>query len=208
VRSVLLTASLLFSACLNGSSAMAADEAGALAPKGVGRDDCKALTEVYEKRSQEILLFASWLDGYITSVNTYSNDLYDLAPWQSTDLLAYLVVQFCEKSPEAKLAEAAQWLVQTLSPQRLQSKSPLVDTKSGDKTVKIYRTILQRAQEELIKRGHLSGTADGAYGPKTQAAFEAFQGANQLPKTGVPDQETLFKLFVEPEFGQPPPPKS
>jgi hypothetical protein len=179
------------------TGASAADKAGALAPKGVGRDACKELTKVYNERSQELFLVASWLDGYVTSVNTYSDGLYDVAPWQSTDLLVYLVTQYCKENPEAKIAEAAQWLVQTLSPQRLAEKSNFVETKSGDKTATIYASVLKRAQEELIRRGHLQGTADGAYGPKTQAAFESFQEKNDLAKTGLPDQQTLFKLFLE-----------
>ena len=61
------------------TGASAADKAGALAPKGVGRDACKELTKVYDERSQELFLVASWLDGYVTSVNTYSNGVYDVA---------------------------------------------------------------------------------------------------------------------------------
>jgi hypothetical protein len=183
--------------CASSLGATAADKDGAFAAKGVGRDSCKVLNEVYEKKSDEIFLVASWLDGYVTSVNTFSNNLYDLTPWQSTDLLLYVLVEFCEDNPEVVLAEAAQWLVQFVSAQALQEKSPLVETKVDETTVRIHRTVLRRVQEGLIKSGHLAGGADGAYGPKTRAALEAFQTANNLPTTGLPDQPTLFKMFIE-----------
>ncbi len=43
--------------------------------------------------------------------------------------------------------------------------------------------------------GFLKGSADGAFGPGTSAAVEAFQKAAGLPSTGDPDVRTLIALF-------------
>lgn len=54
---------------------------------------------------------------------------------------------------------------------------------------------VKRMQEALIRLGYLTGTADGAYGPKTRAAVEDFQAANNLSVTGAGNNATLQLLF-------------
>ena len=53
---------------------------------------------------------------------------------------------------------------------------------------------LQQAQQTLSRLGYDPGVADGAYGPRTRQALEAFQQAQQLPVTGVLDTPTLQAL--------------
>jgi peptidoglycan hydrolase-like protein with peptidoglycan-binding domain len=53
---------------------------------------------------------------------------------------------------------------------------------------------LQQAQQTLSRLGYDPGVADGAYGPRTRQALEAFQQAQQLPVTGMLDTPTLQAL--------------
>ena len=50
-------------------------------------------------------------------------------------------------------------------------------------------------QEELIRLGYLSGSADGNYGEKTAAAVKAFQKANGLQVDGSAGPETLNRIY-------------
>ena len=52
-----------------------------------------------------------------------------------------------------------------------------------------------RLQRRLSGLEFFSGTLDGQYGGQTQEAVTAFQKRNNLPKTGVADQQTLNVLF-------------
>ena len=53
---------------------------------------------------------------------------------------------------------------------------------------------VRQAQQRLIDLGLLSGSADGAYGPKTEAALRAYQEQNGLDASGHLDQATLDAL--------------
>jgi len=52
-------------------------------------------------------------------------------------------------------------------------------------------------QQRLIDLGYLRGTADGAFGAKSQAAMRQFQAIHGLEATGMPDDETRQRLFSE-----------
>ena len=54
-------------------------------------------------------------------------------------------------------------------------------------------TEIQRA---LIKMGYLEGPASGQYDDATVDAMKQFQGANQLPATGMPSAHALKRLGV------------
>ena len=53
---------------------------------------------------------------------------------------------------------------------------------------------LRAAQQCLINLGLLTGSADGVYGPRTEAALHAFQESNDLPASGHLDDDTLALL--------------
>lgn len=50
-------------------------------------------------------------------------------------------------------------------------------------------------QQSLIDRGFLEGTADGSFGPKTQAAVKLLQSAYGLEETGEVDRRTLVAAY-------------
>ena len=60
-------------------------------------------------------------------------------------------------------------------------------------------------QHRLAKAGFSPGAADGDFGPATEHAIWAFQKANGMPPTGVPDPATLARLDAELAKSRPPP---
>ncbi len=175
----------------------AADKDGRFAVKGLGRATCTQFLDNANKPQESMLALQLWLDGYLTALNQGLPETYDVASWVSTPLLAKNIADFCasKPSPDPELVALANELVRRLAPERLQTESPLVDIKVGDKQGKIYKDTLRRAQQALKDKGHYRGAADGLFGPQTRSAFEAFQKAEQLQVTGVPDQPTLIKLL-------------
>lgn len=178
-------------------SAAARDKDGAFAVKGVGNETCAALLQAFKEKKPGVEAYINWLEGYLTGLNDASAQTYDVAPWQSPVILFELTARYCDQNPDARLIAAAKAIEQLIRPFRLAQRSPPVEIKVGDRSIRHYQDTLRRAQELLIKAGLLSGKADGAWGPKTQQAFEAYQERSGLKKTGLPDQETLFKLFFE-----------
>ena len=54
---------------------------------------------------------------------------------------------------------------------------------------------VEALQEQLIHLGYLTGSADGDFGPRTEAALFAFQAAAGLEETGIADADTMEALL-------------
>ena len=52
-------------------------------------------------------------------------------------------------------------------------------------------------QQALIDRGFLTGSADGDFGPRTEAALRLLQGEYGLEQTGEVDETTLLALYYQ-----------
>lgn len=179
----------------SGPGALAASENGKYAIKDVGVATCQLYSDEQEKKSKRFFQFVGWVTGYLSGHNRLAKDTADIAPWQSTQLLATYIASYCKKHPEARLVQATNELIKALTPGRLRKTSERIKVEAGGNAMVIYETVLRRAQGILIERGHLSGTADGVFDPATQQAFESFQQANNLEVTGLPDQRTLLTIF-------------
>lgn len=175
--------------------ANAASAAGKYAIKDAGLATCKLYTEEKSKTSKRYFQFVGWVMGYLSAHNRYAKDNADIAPWQSTDLLAALIRNYCRAKPDKRLVDATNQLIAALQPNRLRNSSKRLKVTAGGKALLIYETILRRAQQMLAERGHYTGAADGKFGPATQKALEKFQKANKLTVTGLPDQRTLLLIF-------------
>jgi Putative peptidoglycan binding domain len=182
-------------ACSTPFGAHAASDSGQYAVKGIGIQKCADFTEAYEKRTQGAFVFAGWVDGYISAYNRAHPGTFDAAPWQSVDVLLALIHNHCSKAPEERLFGVVHAMIEFFKEQELAESSPTIETAAGDQKITIYKEVLRRAQEKLVEAGVYKGTPDGLFGPKTQAAFETYQEKNKLPKTGLPDQQTLVNLF-------------
>src|SRR5262249_53724885 len=58
---------------------------------------------------------------------------------------------------------------------------------------------IQSVQQALNDQGYNAGAVDGAMGPRTERALRQFQQAQNLPRTGRPDDRTLDALGVSNE---------
>lgn len=195
IKAKCLTAAAISALCLWSATAQAANEQGQFAVRGVGVMDCANFTKEYKARSQAAFIFAGWLDGYISAVNRLQPGTFDSVPWQLSDFLMLLINNHCAANPDHRLFTVVQQLLAYYGEQRMPTSSERIDAKADDKTVSVYKEVMRRAQLALSKAGVYSGTADGVFGPKTRAAFEAFQEKSNLTKTGLPDQQTLYRLF-------------
>ncbi|MBM3516687.1 MAG: peptidoglycan-binding protein [Alphaproteobacteria bacterium] len=86
-------------------------------------------------------------------------------------------------------------MIQALAPTRLRIRSESLDIKEGEQSITLFRDVLRAAQDRLKEFGYYTGTPDGAFGPATRAALQAFQRERKLAETGLPDQATLYELF-------------
>jgi peptidoglycan hydrolase-like protein with peptidoglycan-binding domain len=65
---------------------------------------------------------------------------------------------------------------------------------SGETTILVYEETLRRVQKQLADRKLYNSRIDGKFGDGTRRALEAFQKAENIAATGLPDQLTLFRL--------------
>lgn len=188
---ILLAAAALIVA----GAAEAADQEGRFAVKGAGAASCGRFVDLRAKKSPSVLAFAGWLQGYLTAFNQFSDDTYDVVSWEGTEVLLRAIAQYCEKNRDKKFYIAAAGLANTLKPDRLKTMSERIKAENGGHAVSVYREVLRRVQKALAERGFYFGQIDGLYGPNTRLGIEAFQRAEKITVTGLPDQVTLLRLL-------------
>ncbi len=182
-------------ATLMSLEARAADSGGQFAVEGIGGSTCESFVTAKSESSDAYWMFLGWLDGYMTGINQYSPETYDITPWQSQNLLAALFEKFCATNPGANFFAVANKMIAELRNDRLRESSVLVVAKVGERSIGVYRETLRRAQVQLKEGGHYQGEVDGLFGPNTQRALESYQKRVGLTVTGLPDQATLLKLL-------------
>ena len=180
--------------------AVAADRDKAAAIKGAGAQSCENFVASRKEKKELYGIYVSWLQGMLSGYNLMAADTYDIAAWQTPELMAYFLDQFCQKNPTIPFGQASSELIKALVPMRVEERSDIVTfTSSSDSKVQIpiYKEILRRVQRELAKRGHYDSVADGIPGPRTEQALKDFQKERGIAVTGIPDQVTLVLLFEQ-----------
>ena len=189
---ILMLVGLLFAAL----PAFAADSTSRFALRGAGLAKCEQFLKALQERQENVLVAGSWIEGYITAVNQFTPETFDIAPWQSTQVLLGLVSRNCERNPQANVFQIVDSMRKYLQPTRLQGQSERILAEAGTNKFYLYRETMKDVQQKLIDQGFLTGAADGQYGPNTRSALEAFQKAQQIEPTGLPDQNTLLRLLT------------
>lgn len=181
------------------AGAEAADGQGRSAVHGIGGLKCQRFIELCsgqdDQCAQVVERISYWVSGYVTAANAASKNTYDLLPWQQPEVVADAAYSRCRARPDASLASAIAEVVGIFSQQRIQTAQDRVEIGEGQRKVRLYRETVRQMQEGLIRGGYLKGKADGVYGPGTKAALEAFQKAQNIEVTSLPDQRTLVQLF-------------
>ncbi|MFP4126910.1 MAG: peptidoglycan-binding domain-containing protein [Alphaproteobacteria bacterium] len=182
--------------------AQAADSEGRFAGHGWAAGRCEALISAVEsEESVDRPLFVGWIAGYLTGANVYQDDTFDIAPLAPPEIIANIVMQQCERNPDAAVVEVMVPLAEELSNQRLRSGRPVLDLSHEGRTVRVHQEIFRRTQGALKELGFYDGAVDGAYGPQSRRALTSFQEARGLEPSGLPDERTLVELFFNSSDG-------
>ncbi len=186
---------LLLAAVQVSDPVRAADEEENFAIKGAGLARCSDYIEARQKNTPAFYQFGGWINGYLTALNQLTPETYDLAPWQSSDLLAGVILRNCRENPQQRFITTVAAMVSSLNAQRLLTKSPLVEAHAGETRIRIYRELLRRTQEKLAESGLYQGEPTGVFDQKTEDGLRAYQKSARLSETGLPDQATLLAMF-------------
>jgi len=182
--------------CLSSTfPAAAADQSGRFVIKGAGTATCKDYLEAYQDKPGGFLLYLGWIGGYVTAVNQYRSDTYDLTSWESMGLLAAVLQGYCREHQQTSFFNATQKLVEALNRDSLKTFHPGIDVYNRGVTLTLTQPLLSRVQHRLAELGHYQGDTDGEFGDAAKAAMSAYQKKHGLPPTGLPDQLTLFQMF-------------
>ncbi len=191
------TALVLFGATV----AQAADSKERFQAYGLGRLTCKRFVEACTTKKDDCQVVApTWFEGYLTGFNALFADTYDILPWQPPGILAEFTLNVCRQNPDALVLQVANDLIrQILIPDRIKAASDRVKIGDGKDAVALYRETVRAMQQRLVELGFLKGGVDGSFGPGTKGGIEAFQKANGLTTTGIPDMRTMLAIF----YGRP-----
>ena len=177
------------------TSAMAADEDGRFAVEGGGAQPCSDFIAAAEEKGERYSYYLGWMQGYLTGINRFEDDTYDITPWQDGRLMALALRSFCEKNPQTLLVNAVDYIGLYLRDGRLRKAAPTVRVGKGKRKVALYAPIVARIERRLAELGYFDGTPDETADMDTLAAISAFQQASKLEPTGLPDQTTLYALL-------------
>ncbi len=179
------------------SSVLAAAADGRYAVKEAGAASCEQFLQAREQKDPAFFQFIGWVAGYVTGYNRFTPDTFDIAPWASIGLMDSALARLCSENRDKPFIAAVDFMITQIAPTKLSQPSDPVQAKSGDTTVVVYKEVLKRAQEKLAQKGLYKSAADGAFGDGTRKALEAYQKQANIPVTGLPDQQTLARLFSE-----------
>jgi hypothetical protein len=179
------------------SAATAADAKGNYALRGIGGETCQALMAELQQDQQAPIETAFWLLGYMTAINHYRPDTYDVSPVLDASGMLTMLAGLCREHPEALAETAANDLLRRLAAARVKAVSPVVETKSGSNVAPVRAATLAAMQAKLKRYAYFKGKASGNFDSQTEAALKAFQKDQKLPETGVADWVTVVRLLVE-----------
>lgn len=180
------------------SAVRAADDNNAFAIKGAGHHTCANFAKAYAERSPNYTLYGGWIEGFVTAFNQFQEKTYDVAPWQTTELMLGMMARYCQREPELRFLDAFSRFIREVYPQRLVELSKLQKITVRDRALYVYGEMVLRIEARLDALGHKPGEVDGRFEIATSRALESFQAAKNLPVNGMPDQRTLFELLLRP----------
>lgn len=162
---------------------------------GVGLATCGRYLEARTAGSGEYFLFGGWIAGYLSARNQVDADTYTLAPWQTPDVLAGFLADYCSKHRDEIFLRAMIVMADALKADRLTRRSERVTVTVDPESADFFRATLLKLEQALAALDYDPGPADGVFDARTQRALRQFQDDRSLDPTGFPNQLTLFRLF-------------
>ena len=191
--------SLIFAACLFGATpALALDAEGNFAVNGAGSQSCTQYLSAVDQGAgnQQVLIYVSWAQGYLTSLNRGQDGAYDVLPISSANDIAQLLARICRQSQDIPFENAVFRLARVFAPMQLSAASPVIELTRGEQTVRVRKGALAIVQQYLKDSGSYAGNVDGVFGERTAQAISAFQAEADIPETGLPDLNTFAAILA------------
>lgn len=176
--------------------AAAADPRGLFAVKGVGVATCAEFDRALAQRTPQLGQMLSWIAGYLSAANRYEPATFDLISWQEEVYVLASMRGYCAKNPRAPLAQMTRAMVRSLGPTRIARSNAMQTIAAGGRSLKLYGDVVIRAKTRLARLGLYAGPRDATAGAAFLTAIAAYQRRERLPITGLPDQETLYRLLL------------
>ena len=137
------------------ANARSEDDKGQYAVRGAGLISCGLYVRERGAKDDVYLITAAWVDGYITGINHYAPQTYDLLSFESTELLMSILDKHCKSHPTDPVFGVLTSLFKKLWQDRLTDKS--------DKTVISVEGRETQHYMELVKRLQIKLRAGGFY---------------------------------------------
>ena len=193
IKKVVFTTVISFVASL---SAIAADNSGKYAAKGVGRTACSDFSSAFAEKSSKYFVYGGWIEGYISALNAARANTYDIAPWQTTELMMFLLSKHCSNNPDTRFLTAVSTMLGTFSPSSLSAESAIVEVNFNNTKSYFYADTLLQIKQQLANLGFSVSAANADFDSELASALAAFQKSKGLKQTGLPDQQTLVNLLL------------
>lgn len=200
-RALTATGAVSIALLVSVAPVLAADANGDFALEGAGQAGCTRFLKALEEDSTEVLLFGGWTHGYLTGVNRYESDTYDVATWPSQQQQLRFLANVCESNRDARFFEAVALLAQQLRAERITEKEPLISigTLADGSKLALYPSTLERIRKRLneLQFGSFPAPLARDWDAKLSDAVLAYQRRSGIEPSGVPDPDTLLRLFRE-----------
>ena len=189
------TAAAALLVTLAAGQAHASDPKGNYIVRGIGARPCSDYIKAVGTSADDVRPYLSWMEGYLTGINRLQPKTFDVSPVTSAALVGQMVRNFCNTQPTLRFETAVAQLMNFFDDYKVPDQSQLVEVTVGDANAAIRQSSLKWVQAQLKAQGFFTGEPDGLYGASTKTALVAYQKANKIPETGVPDAPTLVHFI-------------
>jgi len=189
--------------------AQAADPSGRFNVRGAGSLRCDAVAAAFTAKDARSAQVMDWLMGYTTAWNRLNAGTFDALPGEDGRDLAGLAFALCRNNPSANLETAAAAGLRLLAPLQATRDGALVSfavpapapAKPGTaaapapRPIRLHPEAVRMVERKLKALGRYQAAESGAASPALATALRAFQQAEKLAPTGLPDMPTLIRLM-------------
>lgn len=180
---------------LSGQVAQGATPEGQYAVRGAALLPCSVFVRERAAGSALYQTMAAWIDGYISGINQQAPGVFDVASFETTELIAALINEHCSGNPDDPVYSVVALLINRMAQNALVAASHKSEIRVGERNTLLYEKTIRRMQQQLGRMGLYDGDMDGQFGPALREAIATYQRSIDFNPTGFPDQLTLWRLF-------------